>query len=269
MIKWVNKKFEPKIYAKWWKWDTNWGDALNRFLIEKISGRNLHFTSNPFREKYLVVGSIMGLLDRNTIVWGAGFTHSKQILKKSPKRICAVRGPLTREILLAHGIDAPEIYGDPALLMPRFYNPVVDVRYEYGIVPHYVDKEHPWLARQGSIPNVLIIDVMSDTLSFVQQIKQCRYILSSSLHGIICADAYGIPAMWIEFSDKVFGDGFKYHDYLKSIHRTNYERIHVTESTTLDDIMAQYVSYTIEIDLDRLYVACPFRKDVADLFGMK
>jgi hypothetical protein len=44
--------------------------------------------------------------------------------------------------------------------------------------------------------------------------------LSSSLHGLIVAHAYGIPAVWCDFADRphaIAGDGTKFHDYFASI----------------------------------------------------
>jgi pyruvyltransferase len=239
----------------------NWGDSLNPFLINAISGSTVHLTHNPKVEKYLVIGSIIEMMDENTIVWGAGCLESSSKIVRRPKHICAVRGPLTRKVLLENGIDAPAVYGDPVLLMPRFYNPAVDVRYDVGIVPHYVDKNNQWLEQYMSDDKVTIIDIQSEALSFVDQIKQCRHIISSSLHGIICADAYGIPATWVEFSDSVLGNGFKFFDYFRSIQRTAIHRIHINDESTVWSILDQHSPYSFDIDLDLLYNACPFKNE--------
>jgi pyruvyltransferase len=41
----------------------------------------------------------------------------------------------------------------------------------------------------------------------------CRIIVSSSLHGLIFAHAYGLPAIWIKLSDRLVGGEFKFHDH--------------------------------------------------------
>ncbi|MFO8081413.1 MAG: polysaccharide pyruvyl transferase family protein [Armatimonadota bacterium] len=244
------------VHARWQK-GRNWGDALNPYLIRAISGRRVWFSEDPSVEKYMVIGSIAHRCDSNTIIWGTGCVSPERQITRRPKKVCAVRGPLTRELLLDRGIEVPEVYGDPALLMPRFYDPQVEVRYEVGIVPHLVDRQNPWLRRYESDAAVSIIDVEGGLHSFVRKVKQCRHIVSSSLHGLICADAYGVPGTWVEFSDEVIGGGFKFHDYFASIQRTEYDRVRINEATTLSQIMSKHVPYEITIDLDVLYGACP------------
>jgi hypothetical protein len=48
-------------------------------------------------------------------------------------------------------------------------------------------------------------------------LTSCRRIISSSLHGIIFAHAFDIPAAWVKISPRVIGDGFKFFDYYSSI----------------------------------------------------
>lgn len=252
-----------KIYAKWCS-DFNVGDALNPILVKEISGVYPNpikgQASNVSGEVFVVIGSVLGwMTDSNDTVWGAGFISSKEKLRVPPRKICAVRGPLTRGRLIEQGVDCPEVYGDPALLLPRFYNPAVAKTHTLGIIPHYIDQGSEHLQRFKDDPGVLIIDVTSNYRKFVQQIKSCERIASSSLHGIILADAYGVPATWIELSDKVDGDGFKFRDYFLSVGREDKEPLIVDSETTLDDIHGRFYDYSINIDLDKLLQACPFR----------
>ena len=45
----------------------------------------------------------------------------------------------------------------------------------------------------------------------------CEVIVSSSLHGLIIADAYGIPTVWAKFGNDINGNDFKFYDYYWSL----------------------------------------------------
>lgn len=249
----------------------NWGDALNPVLIQKISGKTpliateytYHINSDPV---YSAIGSVLEKANANNcghgnlIVWGTGFISSQGRLKVQPKEICAVRGPLTRELLLKQGYECPEIYGDPALLCPKFYRPESRKRYKLGIIPHYVDKNHAVINNFQTNPDVLIIDVLGGIHNVVDQICSCQKIASSSLHGIIAADAYGIPSTWIKFSDNVVGGGFKFFDYFKSVGRIDEGPLVIQKNSSIDDILDTFYQYKLDLDLNELWEICPFRR---------
>lgn len=93
--------------------------------------------------------------------------------------------------------------------MPEFYSPDNKKEFDLGIIPHYVDKDHKFLL-QNFNPNIKIIDIeQPDYKKFIDDVTSCKKIISSSLHGIIIADAYNIPALRVEFSNKIFGGDFK------------------------------------------------------------
>ena len=192
-------------------------------------------------------------------MWGSGFVDSSHHMQVRPKRICAVRGPLTLQRLRDDGVDCPDVVGDPALLYPMFYRPDVPKRYRLGVIPHFRDFELPAAQRLGREDGVLVIDLMAGIREVADQINSCEAIASSSLHGLVAGDGYGIPSIWIRFSDRPYGDGFKFRDYLASVGRQDEpEPLMVTESTPLDQILARFSDYELDIDLDAFLQACPF-----------
>lgn len=258
------------ICAFWWdNVKNNWGDALNPIIIKALSGKKpVQMTNHTLnvrqRPVYIVIGSILDTnlisrsLFKDLVVWGPGFISASGRLFDVPKEICAVRGPLTRDRIIKQGIKCPEIYGDPALLYPKIYRPKVYLKYQLGIIPHYIDKNSDFLKYLQISPDVKIIDIEGPINDVVDEICSCRYIASSSLHGIIAADAYGIPSAWIKLSDNVMGSGFKFYDYFESVGRADEQPLIITGKTTIDDILGTYHNYKLDIDLDALLEACPF-----------
>lgn len=241
-----------------WCLGANWGDALSPVLVELLSGKQAIHREGLHHDRYLCIGSILGSANRRAEVWGSGFISETATVIERPSVVHAVRGPLTREMLLNQSIDCPKIYGDPALLLPRFYNPDVTKRYSVGIIPHYIDKEHHLLDQYRQDPQVLILDIESGLKGFVTAVKSCEIILSSSLHGLICADTYGVPNAWIMLSDDVVGQGFKFRDYRLSIGAGEPVPVRITEKTKLDDVIDEAKLNPLKISLRKLLLACPF-----------
>ena len=247
-------------------YNRNWGDALNRVLVRHISGKEPVAVQDVYalgnRPVYSVIGSILGNSNlQNIEVWGSGFIGPDRTFLTAPRRIHAVRGPLTKELVIRQGLSCPAIYGDPALLYPRYYAPAVEKDYDLGIVAHYMDRDNPWLNRTAREANTLIVDVFSDVQKFVDQLCRCRLIASSSLHGLIAADAYRIPFTWISLSKRVIGEGFKFRDYFLSTGRKNVECLEIFGDTSLQKLFEFVTDSDPEIDLDLLFRACPFRMD--------
>lgn len=267
---------KEKLLIAYWATGTkksNWGDALNPVLIEKLSGKKpilaqeiINFKN---QEIYSVIGSTLGFFpEKNLVVWGSGFISSLSRFTEKPKKICAVRGPLTRELVLDQGIYCPEVYGDPALLYPLFYKPNVEKKYKLGVIPHYTDQDSSLLDIFKKDSDVLVINILSSTNEVVDYICQCERIASSSLHGIIAADAYKIPSIWIELSENVAGNGFKFYDYFESVGRKGERPFRITEHTTIQNICNEFKNYKVSIDLDKLLDACPFLKK-SEIYALK
>lgn len=235
-------------------------DNLIRHIMGKILPTVNHTFKNPNSNPILImIGSILQWADRNTIVWGPGFISAKSGIRRQPKKICAVRGPLSRNRLLKMGFSCPDVYGDPALLYPRFYRPSTKKLYKLGIVAHYIDRHSP-LMKNLKAKGVLDIHVKSDVDKIVGQICSCERIASSSLHGLVVADAYGIPSTWIKITNKVLGLGFKFRDYFASVGRTETEPLVISPGVGISDILNSFNPYEIKIDLEKLWECCPVRR---------
>ncbi|WP_017327480.1 polysaccharide pyruvyl transferase family protein [Synechococcus sp. PCC 7336] len=258
-----------------WYDTKNWGDALNPVLIEQISGRkgrgfdiNLKSESGgtypgDVGDLHLLVGSTLQHADANTVVWGAGFTSNTCLFAEKPKQIYAVRGPLSAAHARSQGVSCPDIFGDPALLFPRYYHPKPRKQYSLGIIPHYLDSRDPKIERFRSRPDILVIDIKDPIEKVVDDLCKCDCVASSSLHGLIAADAYEIPSAWIKVSAKIPGNDFKFYDYFASLGLIGLEPIDLTEATTVFDLINGCNLREVTLDLDRLLDACPFSRDRA------
>lgn len=191
--------------AYWWTDGNNFGDMLSPELLEYATGTRPTLAGRDDTHKVLAVGSIMAVLREGDTVWGAGWHRNNQTTIHVPDgvRFLAVRGPLTREDL-SLSWECPKVYGDPALLLPRLY-PKEPKRLYRTWVPHMVD------TRTGLEDNTVTLQQPWRTV--VDGILESSFVLSSSLHGIVCAEAYGIPAAWVPHH-RVIGGRFKFEDYL-------------------------------------------------------
>lgn len=192
----------------------NLGDLLSPIIIKHLF--NLVPVFCPKRS-FLGVGSIIHKSRKRTIVWGSGLIADNAVDHPSA-RYLAVRGPLTRDSLLKRGRRVPEVYGDPAILMPLIYQPNVSIEYELGLLPHCIH-----LPRIRELPaGIKLINVVAgsvnDVFARIDDIARCEIIASSSLHGLILALAYGRKVIWLrDGGAQLAGDTFKFEDFFASI----------------------------------------------------
>lgn len=242
----------------------NWGDAINPYLMKEISGKSIIHSSEIYKLNhipvYTAIGSILDNISMPTThIWGSGFLFSNSKIFVKPKKVYAVRGPQTRQKLISAGISCPEVYGDPALLFPKFYNPDIKPEFKLGIIPHIFDKHEPWLKLINEKSNVKIINIESGIFEFVKELKQCKHIASSSLHGLIAADAYNIPSVWIKISNNINGDGIKYIDYYQSQLSDISNPLAVNNKTKIQQILNHMHLPLHNVDIQKLIKVCPFK----------
>jgi pyruvyltransferase len=252
-------------YLYWPKYNIkNFGDWLGPYFYRKFTGRepihrepsNRHLTTT-----FLTAGSIADRICEDSVVWGSGII-SRQDRFWRPWRTHAVRGPHTRARFLELGYPCPEVYGDPGILLPEVYTPGPSIyRYPLGIVPHFVDyKTVETLFANND--DIKIIDVTKPIESVVDAIVSCSRIVSSSLHGLLVAHSYQIPAGWVKFSDRITGDQVKFLDYLASGSIfTPLDPLHIQATMPLQKLI-QYVDDFPQPDIEPLreplLAVCPF-----------
>lgn len=180
---------------------------------------------------YLTVGSIVKQSNRFCDIWGAGIKE-RNFHIKGVNSIHAVRGPQTRNELINRGYHVPEIYGDPALLMPLIH-PINAKGDDIGIIPHYVDYRQ--VLSCGTMPsNIKIIDLTNSVNVILNNINSCNKIFSSSLHGLIVSHAYGVPCLQVVFSNRISGDGVKYLDYFESVELGAYKPLNLMHTKDIN-----------------------------------
>ena len=214
---------EGLMLISYWDGLPNFGDVIGPYLISKITGKPI---INIYSEKLsglLTVGSILQSINREGMtVWGSGLANMPtqetvdNLVKYKPE-ILSVRGHYTAKALLENGIQVPDsrFYGDPALILPKFFNPEnVDAFKKISICPHFTHK--PFFLKNIKNDNVRIVDVQESVEKVVSQINSSSVCISSSLHGLIIAQAYDIPWIWLEVDDKKLGfDDFKFNDFFQ------------------------------------------------------
>ena len=246
--------------------NNNFGDDINIPLLKALTGKKviaLSDTGLTFIPHLLCIGSVIGRLNRESRIWGSGAMFENQTLSSHPRKVYAVRGKYTREYLIRQGISCPEVYGDPALLLPLIYPPCLLKKYHIGIIPHYSEYDIPHvMAFRNSHPEILCIKMRgySSWQEVIDQIVSCDYIISSSLHGLIVSDAYGIPNVFAKFSNLVEGGTFKYRDYFSGVNRIFEEPLDFSGKIQLDVAEKRIAHYSkIEFDCLPLLAAFPYK----------
>jgi pyruvyltransferase len=246
----------------------NFGDTVNKLFFEKLVNSKLNFLTRDNHNlflHYFTTGSILSFVNENSIVYGSGFISETSNLGspclkykintintvyKKPLQIISVRGPKTRAKLLSMGVDCPENYGDPLILFPLIYTKNIYPTIKYGIIPHYVDKTSNNLSKLFNnlgLDNSKIIDILIPDLNykyFINQILDCEYIISSSLHGVIMGIIYKKKTIFVQFGKKVIGDQFKFFDFFESL-EIKYQVKNIYTIELLEN--------TINVDYNKLY----------------
>jgi pyruvyltransferase len=230
-----------------WHKSQNFGDQLTPYILKKIWDLDSEYVGeNDRNDSHIMpLGSILNEANEYTSVLGAGIVSDT--LEFSPKaKYISVRGNLTLGRVKDIGVDISNVeVGDPAIIMPKIYEPKRDKKYSVTIAPHWVD----YGKAMHFFPNFNVLSLKMPSSDFftrhmeeddrktvakqfeeryleflIDEISQSKIVVSSSLHALIIAHSYGVRTVWCKFSDNVIGNGYKFKDYF-SAHTSNYKEI--------------------------------------------
>ena len=248
----------------------NYGDAVNYIFWKKLTNKNIIFDSDKIH--YITTGSIMNMANSKSIIMGAGFISEKgdlggrnfnsKINKKycEPHKIISVRGPLTRKKLISFDVKCPKNYGDPLIIMPCIYNKSKIIKKDIiGIIPHYVDKNtdnynllYNNLKNNGYDVKYIDIQIKDNYEKLLSKINDCKYIISSSLHGVMMGIVYKKQTIYIQFTNKVVGGNFKFNDFFGSLN-IKYKNINKYDNNILNNIIN--IDYNKLITLQKKFIS--------------
>lgn len=233
-----------KLY--WWRWrypdELNFGDEISAPIIERFTGSRVEWSSLDSCD-LVAAGSVLGTVasKRRELpqVWGTGFMRGLGVGDAgTPVRAQAVRGNLSLRRASPASEDGGIALGDPGILADVLLDRAVSKKHLLGIIPHYVDEGNEKFQRLSSLRSVRIIDVRTHPSEIVKEIASCEAVLSSSLHGLIVADALGVPNLHYPVSDKLSGGSFKFRDYYSAFGDRSYN---VYMPRPFKDILAEEI----------------------------
>lgn len=204
----------------------NIGDALSAVMVALLAGHDIErVPSKSSSLRMACVGTIgHGFSGGEVWFWGTGCSAwsnpsapeaerlAFSVEHEKGFRVTATRGPYSEALLTGKPEGSVGVYGDPVWLLPRFYAPPVEKKWKLGVIVHlselsdraYEAHVKPELIRY-KIPAHLADDVhlintvtpisMEGMKERIDEIRACERIVSTSLHGMVFAESYGIPCL--------------------------------------------------------------------------
>ena len=204
----------------------NLGDALSPVMVALLSGTQVaHNAHDATTTRMAAVGTIAQHLKGGDVsVWGTGssrYINTGVGVERIPfipdratrYRIHATRGPVSRALIGEENAVGAPVFGDPVWALPRFYDPKVEKKWEIGVIVHLSDladrsldalpreayeRYHIPADFEGSVHiiNTLTAVSAASMREKLDEILACKRLVSTSLHGMVFAESYGIPCLY-------------------------------------------------------------------------
>jgi pyruvyltransferase len=193
-----------QVRAYWYRGEggLNFGDALNPILFRRLAHITLEWAP-PREAELFAIGSNIEMIPDGYAgtIFGTGIAAAHTRRDFSKAKVVAVRGNLTAACCNVDDL----LLADLGLLASDLLDHKPEQEFDEGLIRHFADPR-PF----GRFHE---IDVLSGPEHVVYEAARCKRITSSSLHGLVLADALGIPNRW---SPHQSTRAVKYEDYLSS-----------------------------------------------------
>jgi pyruvyltransferase len=239
------KKAAP-YKAYWWKEVPNFGDAMAPLLLEHFAYLNVEWGTVSHSQ----IASVGSILEHIPPLWDGVILGSGRLIEGSRLQLEGMRSGITAKILAlrgplsAKGVKGSFALGDPGILADELVGGFQEKVWDLGILPHFTDKEliPKFKALIPSDYKIHVIHPSEDPLKVIREIGMCHRLVTSSLHGMIVADAFGIPRR-LEYTYKMDkdGKGFKFKDYSASINTP----LELGKMVTADRVKVEEVKFQV------------------------
>lgn len=210
--------------------DANFGDRITERVLRSM-GYDVEYV-RAYEAGLVGAGSLLQSVPEgySGTILGAGFQEEHQARAFPQANILAVRGRLTAE-----RCRAPRecLLADPGLLAGSLLTELPPIRHTMAIIPHVADQSAPHLhavyqkyakrplcGDENAPGEIVLVNLRSEPLKVLELIASSEYVLSSSLYGLIAAEALGKPCGWLVLSRHVPGGAFKFQDYYSAFDRS-------------------------------------------------
>ena len=194
---------------RYWSHVRNIGDTINPYIVKHLTGLDPFFQDDYTREHLLAVGSVFFVAENTSHIWGSGILLPNTDLSRVDiTKVHAVRGHLTLQKLRDHfGTVADLPLGDPSIFADELPDVVRfqqehTITHRVAVVPHHDWVAHDYIRMLGRNDDVVVLSPTTDRLDFLRGIISAEYVVSQSLHGLVFAEIFGKPHVWINHRDR-------------------------------------------------------------------
>jgi hypothetical protein len=212
------------VPLRYWARHRNIGDLINPYIVDAATGLRPYFTDDETTPHVLGIGSIFFLASAQSHIWGSGILDpSIEYGNAAQSQIHAVRGRLTRDLLRTQqsiNLDVP--LGDPGIFADeipeiRRLQRNASIKYKVALIPHHDHANDPYFQDMAARHDGILLDTRTESLGFIDTILSSEMVISQSLHGLIFAELFGKPNVWLtQRHDAIWT--FKFRDWFSNTH---------------------------------------------------